>query len=453
MISWKAGLKDLKNHLILGTGHGNFAITFDKYFDPTFYNYTRGETYFDRAHNNVIDIASTSGLLGLFTYLSIFIALAYYLLMGYKNGKINTHEFIIISCLVIAYFVQNLAVFDSLVTYMAIMMVLAYVYWLNVSNEEPEVVHDIALNNNEIYTIAGVGVLMLVIMFQFNIKPWQMLQGTIDGQRLWSQKQIVATVDVYKNALAKNTVLDRDSRTSLIRLFISNPAVLNQIDKAKAEEILDFLIDESEKNLDYNQQDSLSQMMHAQLLNTAARFYQSKPDKYAHDIDRALEAIDTSVAASPGRIPIYFQKAQIQLSANQPDEAIETLKYAITLNEDYYDTYCHLSRMYFYQSNEDDGFKYLDECVDRNGAKLLQPEVSVKAYINHYVEAGEWERVLKLSKRLTDLTPKSVEAWINLAKLEANIGNKEAAKTAAEKAIEIDPSVAQYADEFISGLE
>ena len=32
-ISWKAAWLDFWNHPILGTGHGNYAITFDKYFD------------------------------------------------------------------------------------------------------------------------------------------------------------------------------------------------------------------------------------------------------------------------------------------------------------------------------------------------------------------------------------------------------------------------------------
>jgi len=37
LISWRAALKDFKNHPILGTGHGNYAITFDKYFERSKY--------------------------------------------------------------------------------------------------------------------------------------------------------------------------------------------------------------------------------------------------------------------------------------------------------------------------------------------------------------------------------------------------------------------------------
>lgn len=72
MISWRGAVKDFHNHPVIGVGFGNYAIIFDKMFDSKFYNYATGDTYFDRAHNNLIDIASTTGLVGLITYLSIF---------------------------------------------------------------------------------------------------------------------------------------------------------------------------------------------------------------------------------------------------------------------------------------------------------------------------------------------------------------------------------------------
>ncbi|RLC37764.1 hypothetical protein DRH27_03550, partial [Candidatus Falkowbacteria bacterium] len=246
LISWRAGIKDFKNHPILGTGFGNFAVIFDKYFDPSFYDYTRGETYFDRAHNNVVDIASTSGLVGILTYLSIFLAAAYYLVRGYREEYFSKHEFIILSGLLTAYFVQNLAVFDSLVTYMGLMMTLGYIYWLiqegetgmldEIKTKKKKFIRpltsDRELENKEIYALFISGVILLTIMFQYNIKPLQMLVKTIDGQRALAQSDIEKTIDEYKQALGYDTVLDRDSRTSLVRTIASNPNALKGLDKA-----------------------------------------------------------------------------------------------------------------------------------------------------------------------------------------------------------------------------
>lgn len=43
LISWRAALQDFPNHPLLGSGYGNYSLTFDKYFDPKFYNYTRSK--------------------------------------------------------------------------------------------------------------------------------------------------------------------------------------------------------------------------------------------------------------------------------------------------------------------------------------------------------------------------------------------------------------------------
>ncbi|MDD5031774.1 MAG: O-antigen ligase family protein, partial [Patescibacteria group bacterium] len=130
-ISWRAAASDFFSHPLLGTGLGNYAIIFDKYFDPTFYNYTRSETYFDQAHNNLIDIVSTTGLFGLLAYLLIFISALACLIRGFKKKTVSSADFILLIGLIAAYFIQNLVVFDALVTYIALMVMLGYIYWLS----------------------------------------------------------------------------------------------------------------------------------------------------------------------------------------------------------------------------------------------------------------------------------------------------------------------------------
>lgn len=466
LISWNTALQDFKNHPILGTGHGNFAITFDKYFDPKFYNYTRSETYFDRAHNNLIDIVSTTGLVGLLTYLSIFLAAAVYLIKGYRKEKINLHEFILISCLIIGYFVQNLAVFDSLVTYISLMTVLAFVYRLNRKSEEDELeevgsgrgvsylTKDKKLENKEIYALAGAGIILLTILYQYNYKPIKMLTGTIDGQMAFNQGQIGETIEIYKKALSYNTVLDRDSRTSLIRLFYGDTTSLKSMSKEERNETLDYLIDLADKNVAYNPGDSLNQMLLSQMLNTASIYNSDNAEKFTYYSNRALEAVDKSIEASPRRVPIYYQKAQIYLTRGENDKAIETLKYALSLNEEYFDSHCHLGKILISSKKEEEGYVYLDQCIDLGGAgsDLLYPADFVKYIINHYVGQEDWSRLIKLYTRLTVLEPNNFENWVKLAKLYAQTGDRENAEEAVNKAIELNRGLEQYADDFLNSL-
>ena len=326
LISWKTAWQDFTHHPIFGTGLGNFSITFDKYFNPKFYNYTTSETYFDRAHNNLIEIASTAGLAGLLTYLAIFVAVFYYLFKGLKTGLIKTYQFILLSCLIIAYFVQNLAVFDSLVTYISLMVMLAYIYFLSQPPAATEEQEAKTLDSQEVISLAVAGLVAVLIIFQFNLKPYWMLDGTIAGQMALAQGEVVKGIEEYKKALAYNTILDRDSRSSLINSVAANSFVLTRIDLARAKEILDYVIKQAEANVKYNPADSMMQMQLAMILNTASVFYTDDLTKFYFYSDRALEAINKSIAASPGRVTIYFSKTQIYIMRGEKEKAIETLK-------------------------------------------------------------------------------------------------------------------------------
>ena len=452
LISWKAALKDFPNHLILGTGYGNFAVTFDKYFDPKFYSYTSSETYFDRAHNNLVDIASTAGLISLLAYLSIFAAVFYYLLKGKKQGKISVNEFILLICLLVAYFIQNLAVFDSLVTYISLMMALAFVYWLTEGNSEEEFEPDGNLTNQEIAVLVVAGFVFLSIVYQYNVKPLLMLNGTINGQIQFAKGDLAAGVEEYRKALSYMTGLDRDSRASLINAINSRQSELLELGGQQAKEIADYAITLAEANVKLNPTDSMMQMQLAQILNTAAFVNQDDKNKFSFYSGRALKAIEESIKASPGRVTIYFSKAQIYITGNDKDNAIKTLKYAFGLNEKYAEAACYLAKVEIYYQQEA-GYADLDKCLDLGGAGYLTPVDFVKIAINHYTKKKDQPRMLMLYERWTGLEPSNAKIFVNLSLLYAQAGEKDKAIAAAEKAGSIDPSLRQAAEEFIEKLK
>jgi len=455
LISWKTAVKDFPNQPILGIGYGNFAITFDKYFDPSFYDYTTSETYFDRAHNNLVDIASTAGLAGLLSYFFIFAAAGYYIFKGKRQGKISAGEFILLLSLFTAYFIQNLAVFDSLVTYISLMVALGYVYWLYYGEEEAALETEAkpGLDNKELAVLVIAGLISLAIIYQYNIKAWWMLTGTIRGQVAFAQGQIAAAADEYKKALSFNTGLDRDSRASFINALNSRQEALLAIDRQKAREIADYGVSLAEANVKLNPLDSMMQMQLAQSLNTAAYVNQDNTSKFYYYSDRALKAIDESIKASPGRITIYFTKAQIYIGRNDKDNALKTLQYAYDLNKDYSESSCYLAKVAIYFQEEKLGYEAMDKCLDLGGAGNLNPVDLVKIALNHYMEKRDQPRILALYERWSVLEPGDPKIFVNLSLLYAQAGNKAKAITAAEKAAELDPSLKSAAGEFIGKLK
>lgn len=453
LISWKAALKDFPGHIVLGTGYGNFAVTFDKYFDPKFYSYTSSETYFDRAHNNLVDIASTAGLASLLLYFSIFAAAGFYLFKSKKQNRVSNIEFTLLICLFVAYFIQNLAVFDSLVTYISLMMALAFVYWLAEGNDEEEINSDEGLTNKELAVLVIASLVFLSVIYQYNIKAYKMLNGTIKGQIKFAQNDLAAGVEEYKKALSYNTGLDRDSRASLVNAINSRQSELAAIGGQKAEEIADYAISLAEANVKLNPSDSMMQMQLSQILNTAAFINQGNQSKFSFYSDRALKAIDESVKASPGRITIYFSKAQLYITRNDKDNALKTLKYAVSLNEDYPESVCYLAKVGIYFKEEAEGYKALDKCLELNGAGYLTPIEFVKLALMHYSELKDSAHMLPLYERWSNLEPNNAKLFVNLALLYAQAGEKDKAIATAKKAGELDPSLKSSAEQFIKELE
>ena len=470
LISWRGAIADFPSHPVFGTGFGNYAIIFDKHFDPKFFNYSMTETYFDRAHNNVLDILSTTGALGLLAYLSIFVALFYYLWRLFKlNGRVagmgeeaqrKNLEIIVITSLMVAYFIQNLAVFDSLVTYIGLMLTLGYIYWLVQENKaEAEAVED---ESEKIYPLAVKGpgteililslliIVMYIFTIQVNVKPWRMLDGVIVGYGDIEMGQYEAGIAAYHQALA-GTPLDHDGRVTLINLVASDQAILTQLPAAEVPATLDYVIGLAQANVAMNPNDSLMQMQLAQVYDMAARLNYQNSVYYNSYSSQALAAIDKSIAASPGRIPVYLLKARMLLLNGQQTEALQIANYAISLNPAYYHSYCSLAQFYLVLKDDKNAGAPLNECLDLGkgdisdfgSVALLQAAISYEA--NH----GDYVHALVLAKGLAGIYSSDGEVWFNLAKLYLITGDASGAQAAASQASSLDPKWTKSWSDFL----
>lgn len=121
--NWGMAMKGFEERPVLGWGQENYAIVFDKYYDPRMYNQ---EQWFDRVHNVVFDWLVAGGLLGLLGYLSLF---ASALWIVWLTSKLSHAERAILTGLFAAYFFHDLFVFDNISSYLLFATVLAYVAW------------------------------------------------------------------------------------------------------------------------------------------------------------------------------------------------------------------------------------------------------------------------------------------------------------------------------------
>jgi len=193
LLVWNMAWQGFKERPILGWGQESFNFVFNKYYDPKMYTQ---EQWFDRTHNIFLDWLISGGIFGLLGYLALFGLLFFYIWKShaeiwFKKGFLKRlydrlshkhhHTFsysekAILTALLVAYFIQNIFVFDNLTSYMLFFAFLAYIHTLNSSpmseKWEKRISFDPGLANRIIAPL--VIVLTVFSVYFLNVKQfWQ----------------------------------------------------------------------------------------------------------------------------------------------------------------------------------------------------------------------------------------------------------------------------------------
>lgn len=112
LIAWDIAWKGFLERPLTGWGLDNFHILFNAKYNPHSLRFGSYETWFDRAHNTVMDVLSMTGLIGFITFGSIFVTIFIVTWRAWKREWIDLPIAAILFSLPLAYFVQNLFVFD-----------------------------------------------------------------------------------------------------------------------------------------------------------------------------------------------------------------------------------------------------------------------------------------------------------------------------------------------------
>ena len=123
--TWNSAWQGFKEKPILGWGPENFSAVFDKYFDPRhFIPGKQSETWFDYAHSVFFDYLSETGILGLLSYLAIFIVFYIELFKKFKNENRGLKA--LLASLPFGYLVQGLALFNVFPIYISLFLFMAF---------------------------------------------------------------------------------------------------------------------------------------------------------------------------------------------------------------------------------------------------------------------------------------------------------------------------------------
>ncbi len=307
-------------HLLLGWGQDGFNYLFNKYYDVRMYNQ---EQWFDRAHDMPLDMLVAGGILGLLSYLLIFVA-ALYIIWKRRNHLGVTDAALLIGLLA-AYFFQNLFVFDNLTSYMFFYATLAYVFAKDMEAMHVSFVKGKKMPNQDIanYVIAPILIIIFgASIYFFNIRPMSANLTLIDAMQSYPEGP-TKNLQLFQQAISYNSFGNPEIREQLASLA---PQVAQMsVDTQIKQQFISFTYDQMLLQVASTPNDARYQLFMGIFLDNIGQYAQ------------ALPYLQKAVELSPMKLTMMFELSKCYLYLGQYDKALAIAKAAYDLVPEYDD--------------------------------------------------------------------------------------------------------------------
>lgn len=350
LISWNSGYHAFLQNPIMGYGMENYYYAFDKFFPGSYYSVSAGETWFDRAHNMVVETLVAHGIFGLISYLLIFVIT---LLCLYKTFKMNKEKnflyYLFFSCIVIAYFIQNFFVFDSLAVTSVFFFILAYVNFRYTEETNQEYIWKEELSEIFKWTIGVLsGLVLLYFIFGINFSEISVAKQNYMVQRsIYQDNDFNKSLIEMKKLYDINSYLNKDSTTMLTdTITTAYTRAQGQEQIQGAYNIINYLIEQYDYYLDINDKEAYMQMNLARLYIVKSNFFAPNSKDSIDALQTAKSIIQKSIDLSPERLHNYYFMANIEMALGNTNLAAESLQKAIKYNDKYGESYLFLGNIY-----------------------------------------------------------------------------------------------------------
>lgn len=395
LICWSVSLRAWTEHAVFGWGPENFYIGFNKYFDPEYLVWTtNGGLHYEAAlnfpHNKLIEVLLLTGILGLLAYLSIFATAIYQLIKNrFKNSKF---EFVVIAGLLSAYFVQNLFLFDYVLSFLMFIFSLAYIY-IHYSAEK-EIENQVKEKITAWKIIAGIIVCFALcfVLYIGNLKPLMASFYSNDAYQYEKKQNVHGFYDSIQKADKLNTYLEEEIATELEPLTAK--LIKANADNPKAQE---YYYDSLNIIEEYKNHHPLLLNAYLQL----AELYASGQNLNPENLQKSEELLKQAIDLAPNRPETYIHLAQNYIYQEKDDLALDYFNQAIQINPDFYIPQLILGRAYDFWEMEDEKISQFKLAIDL-GYKGA-PEI--KQVANYFYDNDDLETAKKYYQLLIEYYP------------------------------------------------
>ena len=322
-LTWQAswqGLVQTPKTFIIGYGPENFYYVFDRNFPVSIYKDAGSQVWFDRAHNLAFDLVVASGILGLLSYISVFVLAAYYLIKKYLLTK--DKSLAVLLSFFVAYAVQSLFTFDTLNSEIPLFLLLGFIACLVGPKESTISEKKVNLKNFYPY-LTGV-IIIFLIPIAVNLKILK-LSNDIAKAEVNEKSSLASLEESYDLLLKKSTQPFTGKFLARQQLaYLVSDSSKKQLPILKVKDKVGQTVLQLERSIQEEPQNVKHYLILSQFLQDTADFVFLPGEKIVDISSRA-------VLLSPNRPQLYFQLAQGYAFMKDFPKAYESFKRGLSL--------------------------------------------------------------------------------------------------------------------------
>lgn len=426
---WNMAYQGFKERPIFGWGQESFNYVFNKYYDSRMYSQ---EQWFDRAHDVFFDWLVAGGILGILSYLSLFIFALYYLWK--RDSPFSLVERSFITGLFAGYFFHNLTVFDNITSYMLFVFVIAYIN-SGVGSVSQGLKNKISAFPSGVKNrimVPVVAVLIIFVIYRLNVPSIRAASSLISALSGQSGGAMV-NFSYFEKAFSYKGLGDSEIREQLVQK--TSEAISNQsVDLKIKNAFFDLSRKEMDKQLKLTPDDARYFLFAGSLLGRAG------------DFDNAIAGLKKAHELSPKKQTILFELGSVYLSRRDYPNAEATLKQAFLLDQTFDEARKIYAISLVYAKKDGDAQEIL---------KSLQPEsyLGDQRLLIAYFSSGYFGRALDSVNYLIKKNPTNGQYYFTLAAIHVQMQNRAQALSDIAKAVSISPSLKEQADYFTKQIK
>ncbi|MDO8522288.1 MAG: O-antigen ligase family protein [bacterium] len=447
IMNWGMAWQGVKERPILGWGQENYAIVFDKYYNPQMYSQ---EQWFDRVHDIVFDWLVAGGFLGLLSYLSLFVCALWCIWRGSasahrgekrQNGK-NTQldsmafslvEQSILTGLLAGYFFHNLFVFDNITSYILFTTILAYIVSRFAAARNSPILFPRGHVPQAAMPIVAVLAVVLVWGTAWGVNGRALAQNRALLQAIAPQQNgITENLKYFKEAVGYGSFGTQEAREQLVQVssqLAGNKDVPNDIKQQFAE----LAVREMTLQAGSSPLDARFPLFLGVLL-----------DAYG-DYTNAAIALKRAHELSPGKQTILFESGVNAQARGNDEEALEFFKEAFDLAPEFSNARIYYAATAIRMNRDTLADEILAPIVPSGGAAVTNISAA-------YATRGRYDKIVTIWTARVKAIPDDIQARFTLAAALVGAGDSAQAIMQLEELKRTNPSTKTQAEEFLQQI-